>query len=71
MVAIKVGKVGQRSEEFILENGTGAELKEALKSGGVETAGYQLRYGGTAVEDGTRLPNGGIVTLTQQIKGGR
>ena len=71
MVAVKVGKVGQRSEEYILENGTGAELKTALRDGGVETAGYQLRYGGATVEDSTRIPNGGIVTLTQQIKGGR
>lgn len=69
-VAIKVGKVGQRSQEFILENGTGAELTAALKAEGVETTGYSLRYGADVVADGTRLPNGAIVTLTPQVKGG-
>lgn len=70
MVVIKVGKVGARAEDYILENGTGAELTEALKNAGVETAGFQLRYGGSNVEAATRLPNNGIVTLTPAIKGG-
>lgn len=69
-VAIKVGQVGRTSQEFILENGSGSELLAALKEENVETTGYSLRYGGEVVNASTRLPNGAIVTLTPQVKGG-
>lgn len=69
-IAVKVGQVGQRAEEYILEIGTGAELLKALKSAGVETTGYQLRMNGEPVNDSTVLVNNGIVTLAPQVKGG-
>jgi hypothetical protein len=69
-ITFKVAKLGQRTQEFFVENGD-TLLFEALSMAGYTAEGYDVRMNGESVGSGSHVPNNATVTLIPKLKAGQ
>lgn len=67
-IQVKVGTVGQRSEEYTLNSG--AKVRDALQVAGKEADNLDIRINGSIANLDTTLSNGDFVLLSPRVKGG-
>ena len=69
-ITYKVAKLGQRTQEFFVENGD-TKVADALAQGGYTAEGYDVRVNGDSAALDSRVPNNGLVTLIPKLKAGQ
>lgn len=69
MITVKVAELGQRSEEFLLEDG--ANVSTALSAAKKTTDNKDVRIDGSNVDTARKLKDGDVISLVPRVKGGR